>query len=370
MAIKTHTIKAYLSGVSFFFKPITGSSITSLLKDSYIKSKLKALAVFLLLSTCCLHTICSGYRNPQVARTLEAMFLLAFFGFLGRSEFNTWIQFTTESFWNLANFLQFRKSQTIKMTDPPFISESRLVATRFWFHHHFCHVLSLFGILPVNYSRYSFRIEAATSAPIMASQNTSYNSWVAGYPKRITATSIWISKISDLHNLISSDWRFLGVRSCLGVAADSLQSFPTMHSKNSMNQRFVFFFFHDKSFKRILLKVWSLLVNWSLSGKVSGVGPHLNSANFRYFYKKTPDPLLFFALVFCAPPPDPIAFSLFLLFYPLLRRTMRGSIVAWVHILYRASSQRTQRTRRTNVLFYFSFVINRLNVFCWRCVPC
>ena len=41
MAIKIHTIKAYLSGISFFSKPITGSSITSLLKDSYVKSQLK-----------------------------------------------------------------------------------------------------------------------------------------------------------------------------------------------------------------------------------------------------------------------------------------------------------------------------------------
>lgn len=137
------------------------------------------------------------------------------------------------------------------MTDPLFISESGQMATRIWFHHYFRHMLSLSGILPVNYSGRSFRIKAAASSPVMASQNTSYDSWTAGPLKCITATSVQISKISDLHNLIPSDGRFLGIHRCPGAAVDSLQNFPTTHS---MNQCFVFCFC-------ILLTVWSLLVN-------------------------------------------------------------------------------------------------------------
>ena len=123
------------------------------------------------------------------------------------------------------------------MTDPFFISESGQVATRFRFHHHFHHILSLSGILRVNYSRHSFRIRAATSA--------SHN----GIPEHfMRLMGRWSSQKyhhyirsdrKDSHNLISSDWRFLGVRRCLGAATDSLQSFPPMHSKNSKNQHFV-----------------------------------------------------------------------------------------------------------------------------------
>lgn len=38
------------------------------------------------------------------------------------------------------------------------------VATRFWFHKHFCHILSLPSISPILYSGHSFRIGAATTA--------------------------------------------------------------------------------------------------------------------------------------------------------------------------------------------------------------
>ena len=92
----------------------------------------------------------------------------------------------------------------------------------------------------------------------MASQNTPCDSWAAGPPKRITATSVQISKISDPHNLISNDWRLWG----------------------SVTAR----------------------VRW--------------------------------------------------------------------RILYRASPQCTRRTRRTNILFSFLFLINHLNAPCWLCGPC
>uniref|UniRef100_A0A671XW58 Reverse transcriptase domain-containing protein n=1 Tax=Sparus aurata TaxID=8175 RepID=A0A671XW58_SPAAU len=53
MEIKTHTIKAYHSGIGFFSKPITGSLITSLFKGLLRQEPAKSLAVFLLLLTCC-----------------------------------------------------------------------------------------------------------------------------------------------------------------------------------------------------------------------------------------------------------------------------------------------------------------------------
>ena len=181
--------------------------LTSLLKGLLCQEPAKSprcLPLTADLLSICFLTISSGYGTPQVAQTLEAMFLLAFFGFLRCSEFTYSIihfdsshhacmsdlsrlvfhlkrtktnqfglptpvfffkvQSPPNPFETLANFLQFRKSQSITMTDPLFISESGQVATRFWFHHHFRHVLSLSGILPNNYSGHSFRIAAVTSA--------------------------------------------------------------------------------------------------------------------------------------------------------------------------------------------------------------
>ena len=175
--------QAYLSGISFFPKLITGSlglapshpQITSLFKGFLCQEPAKNprhLPLTVDLLSICLHTIRSGYGTPQVAQTLEAMLLLVFH--LKRTKTNQFgppapvfffkFQSLLNPFKTLANFLQFRKSQTTTMTDPLFISEFGQVATRFWFHHHFRHVLSLSGILPDNYSGHSFRIVAATSA--------------------------------------------------------------------------------------------------------------------------------------------------------------------------------------------------------------
>ena len=51
------------------------------------------------------------------------------------------VQSPLNPFETLANFFQFHKSQSTTMTDPLFIFKSGQVATRFWFHHHFCHLL-------------------------------------------------------------------------------------------------------------------------------------------------------------------------------------------------------------------------------------
>ncbi|XP_049453890.1 uncharacterized protein LOC125901913, partial [Epinephelus fuscoguttatus] len=220
MAITAHTIKVYLSGISFFCKLITGSpslasnhpQITALLKGLIRQEPAKIprrlpLTSDLLLA--CIHTIRSGYCTYHIARTLEAMFLLAFFGFLRCSEFTSSTihfdprhhacisdlsQFSNDamvfyikqsktnqsghptpvfyfnvpsplnSFETLTSYLSFRKSQSTSSTDPLFVSEVGQVVTRFWFQHHLRHVLSLSGVSPLQYSGHSFRIGAATSA--------------------------------------------------------------------------------------------------------------------------------------------------------------------------------------------------------------
>ncbi len=161
------------------------------------------------LLSCCVHTLRSGYSIPHIAQTLEAMFVLAFFGFLRCSVFTALtlrfkprryacisdlslfsnhtivfylkrtktnqsgqptpvfyfnIQLALNPFPILANYLHFCSSQNAFPNDPLFVSESGQVITCFWFHQHFHHVLSLSGISPIHYSGHSFRIGAATSA--------------------------------------------------------------------------------------------------------------------------------------------------------------------------------------------------------------
>ena len=122
------------------------------------------------------------------------------------------------------------------MTDSLFIPESSQAATQFWFHHHFRHVLSLSDIFPTTTPGTPSKSELPLQPLVMASQNTSYVSWAAGPPKRTTASSVQISKISDPLNLFSSNWRFLGVRCCPGAAADSLQESPQCTRRTQKNQ--------------------------------------------------------------------------------------------------------------------------------------
>ena len=80
MAIKTHTIKAYLSGISFFSKLITGSSglapshpqVTSLLKGLLCQEPAKNPCHFPLttdLLSICLHTICTALlKSPKTCK--------------------------------------------------------------------------------------------------------------------------------------------------------------------------------------------------------------------------------------------------------------------------------------------------------------
>ena len=113
-------------------------------------------------------------------------------------------------------------------------------------HHHFRHMLSLSGIFQTTTPGTPSKSELPLQPLVMASQNTSYVSWAAGPPKCTTASSVQISKISDLLNLFSSNWRFLGVRRCPGVAADSLQESPQHTRRTQKNhdlRHFVFLCF-------------------------------------------------------------------------------------------------------------------------------
>ena len=174
------------------------------------------------------------------------------------------VQSPLNPFETLVNFLQFCKPQSIAMTNPPFISESGQLATRFWLHHCLVFYMLTTPDTPSGSER-------PLQPPVKASLNTSCDSWAYGPPTRITATSVQISKSSDPHNLISSGWKFLGVRRCPSVTADSLQSFP--HTLEELEEprssTFSFLSFHNKLFKRILLKVWSLLVNGQLKNPSS-----------------------------------------------------------------------------------------------------
>ena len=220
MSIRTLTIKVYLSGIAFFSKLLTGSpgqisshpQVVSLLRGlqrrepAQVPRRLPLTADLL---AKCIGTLRSGYSSPHVSMTLEAMFILAFFGFLRCSEFtsptltfdprfhaciadlspfthDTLIyhikrsksnqfgpsipififnfQSSLNPFETLSHYLSYRKSLSHNPSDPLFITESGHVASRQWFLLHLRNVFCLSGISPTLYSGHSFRIGAATSA--------------------------------------------------------------------------------------------------------------------------------------------------------------------------------------------------------------
>lgn len=158
--------------------------------------------------TKCISTVCKGYESIHTARTLDAMFILAFFRFLRCSEltitsgFNPNIHPTvsdlvtidkeTISFFikqsksdqakrghyiyifnlqspicpnqTLLAFSQIRKSQASSFADPLFTDDSNRPVTRFWFQKHLKCVLIKSGFPADNFSSHFFRIGAATTA--------------------------------------------------------------------------------------------------------------------------------------------------------------------------------------------------------------
>lgn len=217
--LQVGSIKNYLSGVQFFHKLMTGApspeinnSQTSLLIKGIQRSQpthpdtRKPITLDIL--TKCIHTLRTNYQPLSTARTLDAMFILAFFGFLRCSEltisskFNPKINPTVsdltilddetiaylikqsktdqtnkghfiyifnlpspiQPYQSVLAFLHLRNSQAKSPHEPLFTDESKKPVTRFWFQKHLKCVLQLSGIPANNFSTHSFRIGAATSA--------------------------------------------------------------------------------------------------------------------------------------------------------------------------------------------------------------
>ncbi|KAL0150468.1 hypothetical protein M9458_054285 [Cirrhinus mrigala] len=217
--LQASSIKGYLSGIQFFHKLLYGSpsphitnSQTSLLIKGIQKTQPNRpdprQPITLKILTKCISTLRKGYHSIHTARTLDAMFILAFFGFLRCSElaitsgFNPAIhptisdlavldgetisyfikqsktdqtkkghfiyifnlQSPIQPFQALLAFLQLRKSQSKLPSDPLFTDDFNRPATRFWFQKHLKSVLLLSGTPADNFSSHSFRIGAATTA--------------------------------------------------------------------------------------------------------------------------------------------------------------------------------------------------------------
>lgn len=217
--LQVGSIKGYLSGIQFFHKLIFGSpsceitnSQTSLLIKGIQKTHptrpdvRQPLTLDLL--TRCIRTLRLGYHSINTARTLDAMFILAFFGFLRCSElaitsnFNPKIhptisdlclldnetisyfikqsktdqtkkghfiyifnlQSPIQPYQTLQSYLHFKNSQTKSPSDPLFTDDSNHPVTRFWFQKHLKLILIQSGIPAEHFSSHSFRIGAATTA--------------------------------------------------------------------------------------------------------------------------------------------------------------------------------------------------------------
>ncbi|XP_039541789.1 mucin-5AC-like [Pimephales promelas] len=217
--LQVGSIKGYLSGIQFFHKLMYGgpsveinNSQTSLLIKGIQRSQPTRpdarQPITLDILTKCIQVLRSGYQPLSSARTLDAMFILAFFGFLRCSEIAITSKFDpkihptisdlsvidgeTISYlikqsktdqtkkghfiyiFNLASqiqpyqsilaYLQWRSPQAKSPLEPLFLDESKKPVTRFWFQKHLKSVLQQSGIPAKNFSSHSFRIGAATSA--------------------------------------------------------------------------------------------------------------------------------------------------------------------------------------------------------------
>lgn len=218
--IRATTAQTYLAGINFIYKLASGNDCPSL-SHPHISMLLKGLQkneprtlsrrspLTSDLLTRCIYILRAGYISPPIDRTLECMFLLAFFGFLRCSEFAP-----TSSRFNpslhprladlsivssdtlcytlrrsktdqtgvscpiylfklnsvispyepLTSYLSDRYASYSSSFDPLFVTESGNVATRFWFSQHFKTILGLSGISPLHFSIHSFRIGAASTA--------------------------------------------------------------------------------------------------------------------------------------------------------------------------------------------------------------
>ncbi|XP_016109652.1 uncharacterized protein, partial [Sinocyclocheilus grahami] len=217
--LQISSIKGYLSGIQFFHKLLYGSpspqianSQTSLLikgiQRSHPTRPDTRQPITLQILTKCISTLRRGYHSIHTAHTLDAMFILAFFGFLRCSELTITSSFNPNThptisdltvlddetisyfikqsktdqtrkghfifIFNLQSpilpyqallaFIQLKISQSKLPSDPLFTDDSNRPVTRFWFQKHLKSVLLLSGIPADNFSSHSFRIGAATTA--------------------------------------------------------------------------------------------------------------------------------------------------------------------------------------------------------------
>ncbi|XP_048031305.1 formin-like protein 7 [Megalobrama amblycephala] len=217
--LQASSIKGYLSGIQFFHKLIFGSP-SSEIANSQTSMLIKGIQktqptcpdarqpITLDILTRCITILRRGYHSINTAHTLDAMFILAFFGFLRCSEltitsnFNPKVHPTIsdlsvldddtisyfikqsktdqtrkghfiyifnlsspiQPYQSLLAYLHFRSSQAKFPSDPLFTDDSNHPITRFWFQKHLKAVLIQSGIPAANYSSHSFRIGAATTA--------------------------------------------------------------------------------------------------------------------------------------------------------------------------------------------------------------
>ncbi len=218
--LQVSSIKGYISGIQFFHKllyiapsPVIRNTQTAMLirgiqgtRPSRPDSRLP---ITLDILTKCIHTLRTCYKPPSTARTLDTMFILAFFGGVLRcseltasSKFDPAINPTisdltildseTISFlikqsktdqvkkdnfvyiFNLSSpiqpyqavreYFRLRISQAKSPLEHLFLDHAGNPASRTWFQKQLKSVLLSAGISATNFSSHSFRIGAATSA--------------------------------------------------------------------------------------------------------------------------------------------------------------------------------------------------------------
>ncbi len=217
--LQVSSIKSYISGIQFFHKlrygapsPEISNSQTAMLIRGIQRTRPtrpdSRLPITLDILTKCIHTLRTYYQPPSTAHTLDAMFILAFFGFLRCSELTisskfdpainptiadlTILDSETISFlvkqsktdqtkkghfvyiFNLPSpiqpyqavreYLRLRNFQAKSPLEPLFLDHTNKPASRAWFQKHLRSVLLSAGISAKNFSSHSFRIGAATSA--------------------------------------------------------------------------------------------------------------------------------------------------------------------------------------------------------------
>ncbi|KAG1936323.1 proline and serine-rich protein 1-like [Pimephales promelas] len=238
--LQVGSIKGYLSGIQFFHKlmygapsPEINNSQTSLLVKGIQRSHPthpdNRQPITLDILTKCIHALRTVYQPLETARTLDAMFILAFFGFLRCSELAITSKFdprvhptisdlavldsetisylikqskTDQSkkghfiyifklsspiqpYQSIQAYLQWRSSQAKSPLDPLFLDDSNKPVTRFWFQKHLKLVLQQSGIQAKLQSLFPHRSSNLSSPkrPLPAADPSSRKMVLRRFPK-------------------------------------------------------------------------------------------------------------------------------------------------------------------------------------------